>query len=103
MVPGPSLSDAAQLHWTRRRARDAYSVAGRRHRASAAGAAGAGWFWQECARLALAHTRRGARRLAARSLVEFLRRRRQLRTLPDGLAEIPFRRKHRCNPNLGEG
>ena len=42
----------------------------------------AGRLRQERARLALADARRGARRLAARRLVELLRRRRQLRQFP---------------------
>jgi len=42
---------------------------------------------QKRPRLALAHARRAARRLAARRLVELLRRRRQLRPLPGKVAE----------------
>ena len=62
VVPGPSLSHAAQLHRARRRAGDAHPLAGHGRRASAAGPARAGRLRQERPRLALAHARRGPRR-----------------------------------------
>src|SRR4051812_45326913 len=81
VVPGASLSNAPQLHRTGRRAGNARLLARGGYHTSSVKPPGAGRLRQERARLALAHSRCGPRLMAARRLVELLRRRRELRSL----------------------
>ena len=62
-----------------------------------------GGFGKSALDLALAHARRGARHLAARRLVELLRRRCQLRPLPGRDAPLSQRRKDRRGEDLRQG